>query len=273
MKRAVSIRALVIALASLALSPASALAHAQLVGTSPQSGSTVKKEPKEVIFKYNQAVGGTVGAVRVYNAQGDQVDNLDVSHPGGHQSWMGVGLEAEPSRRHLHGDLPGDLGRHPHRLRRPRLQPRARRCGAEVHGRGSDLQKPKRRGDQTRLRRDACARLPIDRPDGRRARLPSLRLAAGDLGSHRGRRAALGSLEGFRAALWPPPGRGRRSRRLGQRPRVPPPGRKRRRRVAMGLAQGTDHQRHAAQPLRHRVGPAGHRLGSPGRLAPSGVEG
>jgi copper transport protein len=81
-----------LALALALLLPASALAHAQLVGTSPQSGSTVKTQPREVIFKYNQPVGGTVGAVRVYNAQGDQVDNLDVSHPGGHQSWMGVGL-------------------------------------------------------------------------------------------------------------------------------------------------------------------------------------
>ncbi len=75
------------------LAPANALAHAQLVGTSPASGSVVKTQPKEVIFKYNQPVGGTVGAVRVYNAQGDQVDDLDVSHPGGHQSWMGVGLK------------------------------------------------------------------------------------------------------------------------------------------------------------------------------------
>ena len=75
------------------LVPASALAHAQLVGTSPTSGTTVKTQPKEVIFKYNQPVGGTVGAVRVYNAEGEQVDDLDVSHPGGHQSWMGVGLK------------------------------------------------------------------------------------------------------------------------------------------------------------------------------------
>ncbi len=71
----------------------SALAHAQLVGTSPPSGATVKTQPKEVIFKYNQAVGGTVGAVRVYDAQGSEVDDLDISHPGGHESWMGVGLK------------------------------------------------------------------------------------------------------------------------------------------------------------------------------------
>jgi copper transport protein len=71
----------------------SALAHAQLLGTSPQSQATVAKQPAEVIFQFNQAVGGTLGAVRVYNAQGQEVDNLDVSHPGGHQHWMGVGLK------------------------------------------------------------------------------------------------------------------------------------------------------------------------------------
>ena len=48
---------------------------------------------REVIFKFNQTVGGTLGAVRVYNAQGDEVDNLDVSHPGGNEHWMGVGLK------------------------------------------------------------------------------------------------------------------------------------------------------------------------------------
>ncbi|MGA9875062.1 MAG: CopD family protein [Solirubrobacteraceae bacterium] len=70
-----------------------ALAHAQLLGTSPQTGSTVAKQPKEVIFEFNQAVGGTLGAVRVYNAQGEEVDNLDVGHPDGEEHWMGVGLK------------------------------------------------------------------------------------------------------------------------------------------------------------------------------------
>ncbi len=93
MRRALPALAVLVSLCLALLAPASALAHAQLLGTSPQSGTTVKAQPKEVIFKYNQPVGGTVGAVRVYNAQGDQVDNLDVSHPSGHQSWMGVGLK------------------------------------------------------------------------------------------------------------------------------------------------------------------------------------
>jgi copper transport protein len=72
----------------------SADAHAQLLGTSPTQGATVQAEPQEVIFEFNQAVGGTLGAVRVYDAQGNEVDNLAVSHPEGKQHWMGVGLKA-----------------------------------------------------------------------------------------------------------------------------------------------------------------------------------
>jgi copper transport protein len=90
------VRSLAGALAATAIllaAPAGALAHAQLLGTSPQSGSTVAVQPAEVIFKFNQAVGGTLGAVRVYNAQGEEVDNLDVAHPEGQEHWMGVGLK------------------------------------------------------------------------------------------------------------------------------------------------------------------------------------
>jgi copper transport protein len=71
-----------------------AWAHAQLLGTSPTSGATVRVQPKEVIFEFNQDVGGTLGAVRVYDGQGNEVDDLDVSHPDGNEHWMGVGLKA-----------------------------------------------------------------------------------------------------------------------------------------------------------------------------------
>lgn len=85
--------ALTAGLALLAGAPA-ALAHAQLVGTQPSAGSTVATEPKAVVFEFNQPVNGTLGAVKVYDAKGNEVDNGDVSHPGGRQSWMGVGLKA-----------------------------------------------------------------------------------------------------------------------------------------------------------------------------------
>jgi copper transport protein len=71
----------------------SAFAHARLIGTSPAEGSTVAVAPVQVIFKFGEPVGGTFGAVRVYNASGDEVDNLAVSHPEGRQHWMGVGLK------------------------------------------------------------------------------------------------------------------------------------------------------------------------------------
>jgi copper transport protein len=71
-----------------------ALAHAQLLETVPEAGSTVATPPPEVIFEFDQNVGGTLGAVRVYDAGGHEVDNLDVSHPRGNSHWMGVGLRA-----------------------------------------------------------------------------------------------------------------------------------------------------------------------------------
>jgi copper transport protein len=81
-----------LAVFSLASAPA-ASAHAQLLGTSPASGATVQVQPKRVIFEFNQDVGGTLGAVRVYDAQGNEVDDLNVSHPNGNEHWMGVGLK------------------------------------------------------------------------------------------------------------------------------------------------------------------------------------
>jgi copper transport protein len=70
-----------------------ALAHAHLEGTVPETGSTVAKQPSEVIFKFDQPVGGTDGAVRVYDSEGKEVDDGDVEHPGGRGPWLGVGLE------------------------------------------------------------------------------------------------------------------------------------------------------------------------------------
>jgi copper transport protein len=77
----------------LLLSPSAAWAHAQLVGTSPQSGATVRVQPGEVVFEFGEQVGGTLGAVRVYDAQGREVDDADVTHPNGDPRRIGVGLE------------------------------------------------------------------------------------------------------------------------------------------------------------------------------------
>ena len=84
---------LVLVVAGVLASASAASAHAQLLGTSPISGSTVRVQPVEVIFEFNQNIGGTLGAVRVYDAQGNEVDDLNVSHPDGDEHWMGVGLK------------------------------------------------------------------------------------------------------------------------------------------------------------------------------------
>jgi copper transport protein len=84
---------LVLAMLGLLVSAPAALAHAQLLDTSPASGATVQVQPKEVIFEFNQDVGGTLGAVRVYDAQGNEVDDLKIAHPDGNEHWMGVGLK------------------------------------------------------------------------------------------------------------------------------------------------------------------------------------
>jgi copper transport protein len=93
MHRRVYLLVVALACAATLASAPSAFAHAQLLGTSPASGSTVQRQPAEVTFEFNQNVGGTLGAVRVYNAQGNEVDDLDVSHPQGDEHWMGVGLK------------------------------------------------------------------------------------------------------------------------------------------------------------------------------------
>jgi copper transport protein len=85
--------ALTVVVVALLVGASAAFAHAQLLGTSPLSGSTVKVQPKEVIFKFGEPIGGDLGAVRVYNAQGQEVDDLQVTHPEGNSHWMGVGLK------------------------------------------------------------------------------------------------------------------------------------------------------------------------------------
>jgi len=86
-------RALGLALALALLAPSSALAHAQLEGTSPERGAVVKQEPSAVIFRFDEPVEGNFGAVRVYDAQGNRVDEGDAFHPDGEGPRLGVHLK------------------------------------------------------------------------------------------------------------------------------------------------------------------------------------
>jgi copper transport protein len=72
--------------------PASAFAHAQLEETTPPRGAIAKHEPAAVIFRFDEPVEGNFGAVRVYDASGDRVDEGDAFHPDGEGPRLGVHL-------------------------------------------------------------------------------------------------------------------------------------------------------------------------------------
>jgi copper transport protein len=88
-----SLAALLVAFVAVLCWAPAALAHAQLISSSPASGTTVHAQPSHVVFEFDEPVGGTLGAVRVYDAHGAEVDDLQVGHQQGHASWLGVRLK------------------------------------------------------------------------------------------------------------------------------------------------------------------------------------
>jgi copper transport protein len=87
-----SFPAILVCLAALLL-PAAASAHARLEGTSPPQGAVVKQEPSAVIFEFDEPVEGNFGAVRVYDAAGERVDEGDAFHPNAEGPRLGVHLK------------------------------------------------------------------------------------------------------------------------------------------------------------------------------------
>ncbi len=92
MRRAALTAVAAVLLVALAV-PASALAHAQLEETTPERGAVVKHEPEAVIFRFDEPVEGNFGAVRVYDASGERVDEGDAFHPNGEGPRLGVHLK------------------------------------------------------------------------------------------------------------------------------------------------------------------------------------
>ncbi|HYG97325.1 MAG TPA: copper resistance CopC family protein, partial [Solirubrobacterales bacterium] len=79
--------------AVLLAAPASASAHATLEGSAPPRGATAKEQPGAVVLRFSEPVEGNFGAVRVYDAEGEQVDQGEAFHPGGEGAKLGVRLE------------------------------------------------------------------------------------------------------------------------------------------------------------------------------------
>jgi copper transport protein len=92
------VRALLLALAALAVAAPAASAHATLEGTTPARGAALKAEPEQVVFRFNEPVEGTFGAVRVFDAKGARVDDNHVVHPGGAGEKIAVGLRSGLAR-------------------------------------------------------------------------------------------------------------------------------------------------------------------------------
>jgi copper transport protein len=85
-----------VCLVALAL-PQSAAAHAELVSTTPERGAQVDAAPGQVAFRFNEPVEAGFGAVRVFDAEGDRVDEGELIRPGDGSEAVGVALR---------GDLP-----------------------------------------------------------------------------------------------------------------------------------------------------------------------
>lgn len=72
-----------VALVVLGLVPAAANAHAQMETTSPSRGGVVERQPAQVEVRFDETVEGSFGAVRVYDRDGNRVEQGDAFHPGG----------------------------------------------------------------------------------------------------------------------------------------------------------------------------------------------
>jgi copper transport protein len=83
-------RALPAALLALAAAPAAAQAHALLEGTSPQRGAVLRTQPDAVVFRFDEPVEGSFGAVRVYDRTGGRADAGDAFHPDGNAKALAV---------------------------------------------------------------------------------------------------------------------------------------------------------------------------------------
>ena len=83
---------LAVALVALVAAPA-ALAHATVVSTSPENNEVVQTSPPAVTIDYSEPVETAFGAVRVFNASGERVDNGELTRPN--SSSVSVGLEPD----------------------------------------------------------------------------------------------------------------------------------------------------------------------------------
>jgi copper transport protein len=88
--------ALAAALVLAAALASSASAHSVLIGTQPGNDVVVPDSPDEVVLEFNEPVDTSLGSLRVFDGQGQQVDNGDVTQPVANEVAVGVDSELPP---------------------------------------------------------------------------------------------------------------------------------------------------------------------------------
>jgi copper transport protein len=86
-------RALVIAVAALLALPGTALGHAELLETWPERGAQLDRAPREVTFRFSEPVEAGFGAIRVFDGDGERVDDGELLRPRGGET-IGAALPA-----------------------------------------------------------------------------------------------------------------------------------------------------------------------------------
>ncbi len=86
-------RALALAVLALAALPAAASAHATLLGTVPARGAQLKQAPPQVDFRFDESVEAAFGSLKVFDPQGNQVQQGNAFHPGGRGDHAAVKLK------------------------------------------------------------------------------------------------------------------------------------------------------------------------------------
>ena len=85
-------RLLVLAALAWGAAAGTADAHAVLEGTTPERGAALDRAPAEVVLRFSEAVEVRFGAVRVYDASGQEVQRGAASHPPGDDRSVRIAL-------------------------------------------------------------------------------------------------------------------------------------------------------------------------------------
>ena len=87
-------RAVCLAALALALLPGTASAHALLERTAPERGAALESPPDQMAFFFSEPVEASFGAVRIFDAEGEQVESGEITRPEGRSDAVAVSVDA-----------------------------------------------------------------------------------------------------------------------------------------------------------------------------------